>query len=434
MDFITVIVQGLNASLSLYLAYWMYSSFGITKYSKIVTAIIFSIIATAYTCTLLFVKIALVGYFSIFTLTLLMSMVFKMKAINRFIYASIFYVLSAATEMIVALLISQIFNLDFNGSKEGVLYVTGMLLSKFMTFLIVIIIRVKHHVQLLMILKKNNWSILAFPVATFAIILLQHGIFVYNPNQPYSVSIFVVACYTLLIVSNIIIFEFIDILYKNTMNESKVATANDIIEKQTEQYKALIEHNDRIRTIRHDHRNFCIGILNELKNGNIENAINRITVEYDITSETFDRPNDIVHTTIDLKRDIASKDNIYIDFEYHSLNELAISTIDLAIILGNALDNAIEATREVRSQKRIINVFVALKNQNIVIGIKNPIEGDIDTNNLKTKKNDPEYHGFGIISMKQLANKYGGDIIFVSENNIFSTTIIMNNIVSKNNE
>lgn len=434
MDLITIIIQTVNAALSLYLAYWMYSSFGITRSNRIITCLIFAVVTAAYTCTLLFVKIALIGYFSIFTLTLLISLIFKMKTINRFIYSAIFYVLSAATEMIVALLITKFFDLDFNGAKEGVLYVTGMLLSKFIMFLIVIIIRTKHQVQLLMILKKNNWSILAFPIATFAIILLQHGIFVSNPNQSNAVSVIVVICYALLIVSNVVIFEFMDTLYRNTMNESKVATANDIIQKQTEQYKALIEHNDTIRTIRHNHRNFCIGIINELNNGNVENAIKSIKIEYDFTNENYDRPNDIVHAIIDLKRDIAIKDNIEIDFEYHDLHRLAIPAVDLAILLGNALDNAIEATRAVVSKKRLINVFVALKHQNIVIVIKNPIEDAVDVNNLKSKKKDPEYHGFGIISMKQLANKYGGDIIFVSENNIFSTTIIMNNIVSKNNE
>lgn len=428
MDWKTVIVQTVNAALSLYLAYWMYSSFGKTRYNKIITCLIFAIITAIYTCTLLFVKIAVIGYLTIFTLTFLLSWIFRMKILYRFIYAAIFYVLSAAAEMIIALLLTEFFNLDFNGAKEGVLYITGMLLSKFTIFFIVIVIRAKHHVQLLTILKKNNWSILAFPVATFAIILLQHGIFVHNPNQTDFVSIIVVVCYTLLIISNIIIFEFVDTLYKNTMNESKVATANDIIKKQTEQYKDLIEHNNNIRTIRHNHRNFCIGILTELENGNVENAIKSIKAEYDLTNESFDQPNDIVHTTIDIKREVAKRDNIFIDFEYHELHKLSIPAVDLAIILGNALDNAIEATRDIVDKKRLISVFVALKHQNIVIVVKNPIENDIDVNNLKTKKKDPEYHGFGIISMKQLAKKYSGEIIFVAENNIFSTTIIMNNL------
>ena len=431
MDFV---IQGVNAALSLYLAYWMYSSFGSSKYNRTITISVFTAVTLLYTGVLVFINNAILGYFSIFVLTLSISILQKMRTLDRMIYAAIYYVLSAAAEMIVAFLLTEFFDLDFNGAKEGILYITGMLISKFVIFFIVILIRSKHHIQLLSILKKNNWSILTFPVSTFGIILLQHSIFIANPIQSNATTIFVIVCYTLVIISNVIIFEYIDTLYKNTMNESKLETATDIIQKQTEQYNALIQHNNDIRKLRHNHRNFCIGVLTELKNGNINTAINAITAEYNLTHELVERPNDIIHTIIDIKKDMARKDNIDLDFEYHELHRLAISSVDIAIILGNALDNAIEATRSVVNQSRQISVLVAIKHQNIVIVIKNPVNEIVKVNDLKTRKQDPEYHGFGILSMKQIAAKHRGEIVFTSENGIFTATIIMSNIEQLINE
>lgn len=435
MDFYIIITEGINAFLNLYLAYYLLSTFCSYKYSMKINILVFFLLGSLYTIPLLFAKGSLINYVSIFSITVILSGLFDSKITSRIIYTSIFFGISAATEMIVGMTITQVFDVEIAVAKQGVLYIMGMLLSKFATFIIITFVRLKRHFPAIYITRKKNWSILAFPFATFSIILLQHGIFVYTNVQNAIISLAVLICYTLLIVSNILIFEYIDNLYKNTLNESKLVAAEEIIANQFNQYQALIEHQHDIMKIKHDHRNFCIGLLSELNSGNISHAISIIEKECKLIIQDKNSPRDIIHTVVNIKNEFAQKFNISINFEYHELKKLVISAIDMAIILGNALDNAIEATKEINNENaKRIELFVALNNDNIIMTIKNPTIKNINTNTLYTNKKNPQAHGFGIISMKHIAAKYAGEIIFSCENCLFTTSIIMNNITPINND
>ena len=131
---------------------------------------------------------------------------------------------------------------------------------------------------------------------------------------------------------------------------------------------------------------------------------------------------------VDIKKQTALDLGIEIDFEYREPQKLLIPSVDMSIILGNAIDNAIEATHKLSdTSKKRIRLFVALKNDTVIITIKNPTISEIDPNNLTTEKEERENHGFGIISMKQIAAKYNGEVLFSYNNGVFVTSIIMRN-------
>ena len=90
-------------------------------------------------------------------------------------------------------------------------------------------------------------------------------------------------------------------------------------------------------------------------------------------------------------------------------------------------DNAIEASSACGGACREIRLLVALKNKTIVIQMKNPVTESVNVERLATNKKEPIYHGFGVISMRQLAAKYGGEVVFSCEKGIFTTSIVINN-------
>jgi sensor histidine kinase regulating citrate/malate metabolism len=107
---------------------------------------------------------------------------------------------------------------------------------------------------------------------------------------------------------------------------------------------------------------------------------------------------------------------------------VSISSIDLSIIIGNALDNAIEAASKLKedSEKEIF-VLVKHHQNNIIIVIKNRFEGEVDANCLSTTKSDQLNHGFGIPEIKQLAAKYGGVVAISCEDRTFELRIVLRN-------
>ena len=109
--------------------------------------------------------------------------------------------------------------------------------------------------------------------------------------------------------------------------------------------------------------------------------------------------------------------------------ELPIDQCDLGIVVGNALDNAIEATEKSNFDTKKIEIIMGVKKESLVIVVKNPFEGslrkDKDGNLLSTK--DEFYkHGYGINSIIKVAEKYNGDVIIEEEERKFIIMITMN--------
>lgn len=423
-NFLTELI---NASLNIYLSYLFFHSFWKNKSNPFVFAGFFIISDAMLTYSMLFLKGSLLSFVVLFVSTLLISIPFKSKWIHKIILSGILIALMCIIEMIVALVISSIFSIDFDVGKQGVLYVSGMLISKLVLLFAILIIRFQKHKPLAQKFSKNYWGLLIFPFASSAVILIQHGILIYNPDQPKSTFYFVLFGYTLLLLANLFIFDFVDSIYKNVTLSSKIDTANEIIKSQASRYQDLIDHNSKILKLQHDNKNFYIGILSELKDGHINDAIKHLSEHQEIYDENLPTHNNVIYLLVDIKHKEAQKKNVNIDFESHDLQDLRIPPIELAILLGNALDNAIEATEKC-SNSRTISLFISINGNIAVISIKNPLSTEVDVTNLTSTKNDKEHHGFGIISMKQIAAKFGGEVIFTEENKQFVTSIILNNI------
>ena len=105
-----------------------------------------------------------------------------------------------------------------------------------------------------------------------------------------------------------------------------------------------------------------------------------------------------------------------------------ISPIDLCIILGNALDNAIEACEKISvKNEKIITFTFACSGGLAFITITNPVNSDIQIhkNSIMTTKQDKINHGFGIYSIKKAIEKYNGNLDLLCDNNIFSLHITL---------
>jgi sensor histidine kinase regulating citrate/malate metabolism len=103
-----------------------------------------------------------------------------------------------------------------------------------------------------------------------------------------------------------------------------------------------------------------------------------------------------------------------------------INPIDICIIFGNAIDNAIEACAIFSDEeKRIITIQSSFKNGFLFIRIDNPAVGNfqIINNSIATTKNESGFHGFGLQSIKTAVNKYYGDVTLSYTNGVFSIEI-----------
>lgn len=81
--------------------------------------------------------------------------------------------------------------------------------------------------------------------------------------------------------------------------------------------------------------------------------------------------------------------------------------MDLCVIFGNALDNAIEACDRVENEERQIYVYMMYSPQELTCRISNTAKKP-EHEIIKTSKSDKLNHGFGLENIKKTVEKYNG--------------------------
>lgn len=105
-----------------------------------------------------------------------------------------------------------------------------------------------------------------------------------------------------------------------------------------------------------------------------------------------------------------------------------MDAVDLYTLFGNAIDNAIEAVSRLEEDERFISLFLRKKAGLILIQIENRYQGQISMKNGlpdTTKNHEKGYHGFGVKSIMQIAEKYEGFTDVKTENQMFVIRITL---------
>lgn len=137
--------------------------------------------------------------------------------------------------------------------------------------------------------------------------------------------------------------------------------------------------------------------------------------------------NVMVDAILNSKLSLAVSQDININAKATVPENLQVADIDLCVIIGNLMDNAMEAAVKLESHKdRFIRVYIREMKGQLYISITNSTAGEI-------KKTNKEYistklginHGFGLKRVDSIVDKYNGFINRQSEEGVFATEIIL---------
>ena len=138
--------------------------------------------------------------------------------------------------------------------------------------------------------------------------------------------------------------------------------------------------------------------------------------------------NKVLNTILCEKKREAKDENIL----YNANVEPGISfdfirDIDIIIIIGNLVDNAIDASRKVKEGFVDINIFENQKGHFLVIKVENKFDGVINRygeNFYSSKKDNTDKHGIGIKNARNCIEKYGGFLQICYNENLFTATAV----------
>ncbi len=211
---------------------------------------------------------------------------------------------------------------------------------------------------------------------------------------------------------------------------------NKLLENQIQTQIRYYEDRERtyaeIRRFKHDYINHinCIrSMLKAERYDEISEYLGNITDMLPANKISFNTGNFISDAILSDKQNSVKEENITIEFD--GTIPTSINKADLCIILGNAIDNAIEACLTLEGEKKI-TIYGGFNHSYFILTISNPTEKNEKYNIFPfTTKSDKSEHGFGLMNIKSVVDKYNGYMKIDNKDNVFTLSLTFNSILTE---
>lgn len=231
------------------------------------------------------------------------------------------------------------------------------------------------------------------------------------PNLSLALLVMLTAC--LLLIGLAYALRLADRYRDLAVSDSRLGQARAQIAMQKEYYDALNGQMDEIRAIRHDTRHF-IGALGALADEGRYGELKRFLSAYAEKAETEPLPvfceNAVANSVMGYYALKAKAKGIAFRCAGVIPKEIPVSDGDLCVVLGNALENAVEACEKLADPSgRFIAVQARTAGGQFLIKIENAYDGSMNLRDgeLLSSK-DGGGHGIGLQNIHRVARSYGG--------------------------
>lgn len=263
--------------------------------------------------------------------------------------------------------------------------------------------------------KYHAFAILGIPLSSIAIIVLlvMNGISIRR-------IVFLVSVFLLLI--NYLVMHLYEVLLKDYEAMYQTRFLKQEIEAYRGQIEIIEDTQKKIEYLKHDmkHHLFAISGMAESKDTiKIQEYIGQMMETIERQKEYVVSGNTDVDSILNYMIQKARDEGILVKTKIQIATRMDVECIDLNVILGNLLDNAIEAAKQ--SQEKELTIGLELDRNVIYLDVENSYQGELRVSEkedrLLTTKKEKENHGYGISSVRAVLQKYNGcmDIEYTKE-------------------
>lgn len=225
-----------------------------------------------------------------------------------------------------------------------------------------------------------------------------------------------------LLVINIVICVFINLLQQYYEDKNQAIAAEKQKEIQLQYYRDKLAHQEETRAIWHDIKKYFIAMKAMVEadhSSEAEACFHELQVKFDQVNQSVDVGNPIIDTILSHALNYAKDSSVKLESDVWIGPEFHISPADLFIIIGNTLDNAIEACTALPPEDRCVRVVLRQTNQLLYYEVSNPY-----ATNHEPKPG--RIHGYGLKNVRSCIEKNQGVLDISTESGTFSVKIILN--------
>ncbi len=227
-----------------------------------------------------------------------------------------------------------------------------------------------------------------------------------------------------LLTSMIIIFQIYR-MYMYTNEKEQIMKMN--MEMLREQHTMLQDIYTEKRIQVHDAVNHDILLIQYLREGRSKEALEYLEEKLEKTRSGVKKEYtgiQVIDLMLDYKIRQAEKQGIRIELK-GNVYFCPLQDAEMCVVLGNLMNNAIEAAGQLPLPMRRIEIFMSTPNSIFLLQIKNPYEGKRKKadGHYVTTKPDKELHGLGLKSVEQIISKYNGTLEVADDEGEFSVLV-----------
>lgn len=289
---------------------------------------------------------------------------------------------------------------------------------------------------ILFILAVTAWPVWKWPQIVTWILLISHFVnhrhFIIE-EKIYAVMVilgFMGIWYTQIgIVSAGLLFVILEYIHLRILKREEDKTSiyqNRLLKNQVDEMETLYK---TMRGWRHDYHNHLQSLKSYLhldQKDKMEKYLNELEQDLDTIDQLYHSGNLQLDAILNAKLAIAQQRKITVKCDSEIPAQLTVSDIDLCVILGNLLDNAIESCDKLADPKeKFIRIYVNTLKQQLYISITNATNEDIRIRTEDYFTNKRGDHGHGLRRVDQVVKKYDGYLNRQNEPGVFATEIVL---------
>lgn len=202
----------------------------------------------------------------------------------------------------------------------------------------------------------------------------------------------------------------------------------DIVQVRDEILQEKIERMQIDRQVVHDMKNHVLMLQKyeeEQRWGDLQYYIHEIGQELFENGEGIQTGISDLDFLLNQKIIRAKKRGIVTEVDILPLKSIPVSIKEMVAVIGNLLDNAIEACEIMGSQEKWIRICIKRSHELFLLKIENSMENKKEQE--ERQKEIKKIHGYGLKSVRYIVNQNGGEIEYKKEKEMFQVKVLFYN-------
>lgn len=227
---------------------------------------------------------------------------------------------------------------------------------------------------------------------------------------------------TLLCINVTIVF-YSEVMRSSESRRRHAELAEQQYTMQKEYYQRLHENQEETRALWHDIKKYVLAMqvfADQRDQQQLQQIVQQANDTLDSISTVVDVDNIVISSILDRYARIAQDSSITFHLDVLVPATLPVSPVDLYIILGNTLDNSIEACCALPKGARYIHVLLRKENGILFYRVQNSWDGS-EKLHLHGK-----FHGYGLDNVRKCVSRYNGSVNITKNTDLFTTGIYLN--------